>query len=403
MTPRFAIIAILTLWPSLVFAQDFSIKAKDVSGQATLGSSSSFNLSYQSFGKAKSTVKLSGKLTWNRQKSAFQLRYKVPEKERTGLAKTLQNLFARFQKKTVKYESVIFKKANSGRFTGELQGHAMTFSPRSELEKSLMVLVIPGLSTNNWNKFGVPYLDENVAALKARGLQARRLEISTEESVAVNARYIANEIKKEAAAGRRVVIFAHSKGGTDTTAALALYPDLIKHVAGVVAVQPVYGGSPVADLVQAQSVLRGSMALVFEQVFKGSRDAVLDLTRARRSAFVAKHPYPASKVPTVVIRSTFDRRFSRSILWANQKMIKNFLGLGSDGMVLLADQNIPGAVKTLTYQDLDHFEPGVRVESPHTPADLTNAAFDSLKPFLKAQNAVAWSRPRVNLPLGEDE
>lgn len=403
MTSRFSLVAALVLWPSLVFAQDFAVKAKDISGKATLGTSSTFTMSYQSFGAKERSVNLSGRLTWNRQKTAFQLRYKVPEKKATGLAKTLRNLFGRFRKKTVKYETVLFRKEASGGFQGELQGHEMTLTLRSDLEKSLMVLVIPGLSTNNWNTFGVPYLDENVAALKARGLKARRLKISTEESVAVNALYIANEIRKEAAAGRRVVILAHSKGGTDTTAALALDPKLTKHVAGVIAVQPVYGGSPVADLVNAQTVLRGSMALVFEKVFKGSRDAVLDLTRARRGAFVKKHPYPASKVPTVVIRSTFDRRFSRSILWANQKMIKNFLGLDSDGMVLLADQNIPGAVKTLTYKDLDHFEPGVRVESPHTPVDLTNAAFDALKPFLKAKSGETPPRPRVNLPLGEDE
>lgn len=402
MVLRTTLFILLLAFPALASAQDFAVTGKDIAGTATLGKDATFALSYKDFGNKKKDLKLSGDLTWNSQKSSFQLRYKVPAKKTNGLTRTLRSLFARFRKKPPNYRTALFKEEISGQFQGQLEGRELTFSPRLALEKSLTVLVIPGLSTNNWNRFGIPYLDENLAALGARGIKARRLEISTEESVAINARYIAREIRKEAASGRRVVIFAHSKGGTDSSAALALYPDLIPHVAGMIAIQPVYGGSPVADLVQSQSVLRGSMEVVFEQVFGGSRDAVLDLTRARRAEFIKKHPYPASKVPTVVVRSTFDRRFSRSVLWANQKTIKAFLGLDSDGMVLLADQIIPGAVKTLTYKDLDHFEPGLRVESPHTPVDLTNAAFEALKPFLKAKSPTS-PRPRVNLPLGEDE
>ena len=270
--------------------------------------------------------------------------------------------------------------------------------------RGYVVLAVPGLSTNQWNRVGIPYLDENLEALRTRGFEGRRLEVKTEDSVATNAAFIAREVRIEAARGRRVIIMAHSKGGTDTTAALALYPDLRSMVAGVIAIQPVYNGSPVADLVASNRALTGATRLVFEKAFNGELGAVLDLTHEARKAFVAAHPYPVSEVPTVVIRSTFDRRFpSKSVLFANQKLIERVVGEGSDGMVTLADQRIPGAVH-VTLTDLDHFEPGVRVESPHSPVEVTNLGLAKLLPLLGRAKRPTASGATVpfDRALGED-
>ncbi len=284
---------------------------------------------------------------------------------------------------------------------GAVDGTPQRWAVASGLD-DLVVLGIPGLSTNSWNRVGIPYLDENLTALRTRGIEARRLAIKTEASVATNAAFIAREVAAEAARGKRVVILAHSKGATDATAALALDPALAAKVVGVIAIQPVYGGSPIADIVAGSSVLRGSVKLVFERVFKGEREAVLDLTHASRSAFVAAHPYPAGRVPTVVVRSTFDRPFgSRSVLWPNQKLIERRDGDASDGMVTIADQTIPGAVATIDLDDLDHFEPGVRGESRHAPVEITNRALDVLLPHLgpsatrapEARSGAAFDRP----------
>ncbi|HBP22076.1 MAG TPA: hypothetical protein DEA08_30380 [Planctomycetes bacterium] len=304
--------------------------------------------------------------------------------------------------------SATFARTQDEVFEGKLEGRALRLN--RAVSKNWIVLVVPGLSTNNWNKVGIPYLDENLRALRARGVEARRLGIKTENGVALNAAYIAAEIRKEAARGKKVIVMAHSKGGTDTTAALALEPDLARSVLGVIAIQPVYGGSYVADFVAGQRQLSGTMAFVFEKVFKGERAAVLDLTHQARAAFVAAHPYPAKRVPTVVVRSSFDRRASVSTLYAPQKLIKRTKNEPSDGLVTPADQTIPGAKATIDLDDLDHFEPGVRLESPHKPVDVTNRAMDELLVVLRkeleasvaAQFGEGEAPPRyVGQPLGE--
>lgn len=301
--------------------------------------------------------------------------------------------------------SATFTRTQDDVFEGELEGRSLRLN--RALSEDWIVLVVPGLSTNNWNRVGIPYLDENLRALRARGLEARRLGIKTENGVAANARYIAAEIRKEAARGKKVVVMAHSKGGTDTTAAIALEPDLARSVLGVIAIQPVYGGSYVADFVAGQRQLRGTMALVFEQVFKGERAAVLDLTHEARADFVKAHPYPASRVPTVVVRSSFDRRASLSTLYAPQKLIEQTKNEPSDGLVTPADQSVPGAKATIDLDDLDHFEPGVRLESPHKPVDVTNRALDQLLVVLRRQRQASGAArgaappPYASQALGE--
>ena len=237
----------------------------------------------------------------------------------------------------------------------------------------LVVIAVPGLSTNQWNRIGVPYMDENLATLRALGISAYRIGVKTENGIDANAAQIAADIRARAAEGRRVILFAHSKGGADALAAIAKEPSLAKVVAGVVAVQPVFGGSPIADFVKSQRLLAPAVKFVFEKAFGGQMSAVTDLATETRSAFHQRYAYPAS-VRTVVIRGTFDRRLSKSLLWPNQKLITKFTGAPNDGMVKLADQAVPGSIATLDYQDLDHFEPGLRNESPHTPMALTTRA-----------------------------
>jgi pimeloyl-ACP methyl ester carboxylesterase len=234
----------------------------------------------------------------------------------------------------------------------------------------LVIIAVPGLSTNQWNRIGVPYFDENIAAMRAMGISAYRIGVKTENGIDTNAAQIAGDIRARAAEHRRVILFAHSKGAADALAALAKDPSLAQHVHGVIAVQPVFGGSPIADFIAKQRLLSPAVKLVFERAFGGQTSAVTDLSAQNRSSFHAKWPYPSS-LRTVVIRSTFNRPLSKSLLWPNQKLITKFTGAPNDGMVKLADQSVPGAAATLDYADLDHFEPGLRNESPHTPVDLT--------------------------------
>jgi hypothetical protein len=261
---------------------------------------------------------------------------------------------------------------------------------------------VPGLSTNLWNQYGVPYLDENLAALAARGLEARRLAINTEESVARNASEIAREVRAEVARGKRVLLLAHSKGGADTITALSdpANRDLLPHVVGLMAIQPVFGGSPIADLVGCHSLIQASVDQFFERALpvinrvddEGSRDAVRDLRSETRQALLRRHPYPVGDVPTVVLRSSFSgrpmfrpRHVLRKPLWVFQKYLEKTAGTASDGMVSLEWQRIPGAAAELTLEDMDHFEPGFRGESPHTPATVTNQIVDRMLEVLSTR------------------
>ena len=272
-----------------------------------------------------------------------------------------------------------FRGARLGRV--RIAGRAVAWTPAPA--QPFGILLVPGLSTSHWNRAGIPYFDENLATLRALGFAARRIGLSTEAPVADNAAGIAREIRAEAAAGRRPIVFAHSKGATETIAALALDPGAAALVAGVVLLQPLYAGSPLADLVDRHAALERAVALVFEKALGGSRRAVLDMSFAVRGAFNAAHPYPAARVPTVVVRSTFRRRLSKSLLWVNEKLIRKQLGLANDGMVTPRDAAVPGAARTIDFDDLDHFEPALRNESRHTPVEITTRAMLALMPLVR--------------------
>ncbi|MGE0706503.1 MAG: hypothetical protein AB7N76_15635 [Planctomycetota bacterium] len=397
---------LLLLSGSLASAQDFQVSGKELAGKARVADGQATLDLVR--GKADQASSLSAKAEW-RPDGSLRLSWEVLVDQGfgRGLATWLRHPGFSLEawRPVTKTETAVLRRGPGGVLQGEVGGAAQTWIPAPDTSRWI-VLVIPGLSTNNWNEVGIPYLDENQRALRARGLEARRLAIKTEDGVLKNAEFIAREVRAEAARGRQVVLLAHSKGGTDTTAALALYPDLRDKVLGVIAIQPVFGGSYVADLVGSSKALTGTVAVVFEKVFKGQRDAVLDLTHERRAAFVAEHPYPAAAVPTVVIRSSFDRKLSKSTIYPTQKYTKLRFHEPNDGMVALKDQVIPGAVETVTLEDLDHFEPGVRLESEHKPTDVTNVGLDALlralaaRPAPRAAAAVAPGR-RVNLRLGE--
>jgi pimeloyl-ACP methyl ester carboxylesterase len=396
----------IALSAGLAHAQDYELRGERLSGRVRVQDDrATFTLLR---GKAKETQRLETAAE-SLAGGGVRIRYEVQVK-----TKVLQGMVAWFKRPRLNRQAWqpttrtvvadLLPTGKGGALAGEVDGERQVWTPRVKAQDEWTVLAIPGLSTNNWNKVGIPYLDENLRAARARGLRGRRVGIKTEDGVLKNAAVIKAEIEKEAAAGRKVVFMAHSKGGTDVTAALALYPEVRRHVVGVIAIQPVYGGSYVADLVAEKKVLRGSMALVFEKVFKGQREAVIDLTHTARAAFVAAHPYPADLIPTVVIRSTFDRKLSKSALWSPQKYIEHRHDLASDGLVTLADQEIPGAARTIFLDDLDHFEPGVRLESPHKPIDVTNKGLDALQAVLakraRPQPKSATSEPTVGRALG---
>jgi hypothetical protein len=412
--------ALLITLPGVVAAEDYVVSGPDLSGKATVTEIGTgpkagetlvdISVTYSAFGRkahgartftGKGVRKANGGLAWTHSVAV--------ETNRSGVVDWVRDPYLTSpdpKKYTVQLKSVM-RKLRNGDLQGMVDGARQTWRVAPD-SKGVVVLMIPGLSTNYWNRIGLPYFDENRDAMLAQGLDVRRIgtladgsidtaaEFKTENGVLKNAAVIAAEIRAEAEKGNRVILFAHSKGATDSTAAIALNPDLVPHVAGLIAIQPVYRGSPVANLAAKGGLQAKAVQLLSDVWSGGSRDAVLDITTERREAFVSANPYPSDKIPTVVIRSTFDRnkiavgpdrfgkrvtnpgkRFFQRVLRTNQALITLHEGLASDGMVDLAAQTIPGATH-INKKDLDHFEPGLAMISAHTPSKLTAEAVGTL-------------------------
>jgi len=428
--PAFAsVLCAVALAAPLAAAEDLVVSGDDVAGSVAIeGARLTLELTrFRHRSSSRQTIegeviaRDSGGLRWS---------YTVREVERLGLVHPLlPTVRPTIAEREVEVDMAYDRERDA--WTGEVAGLPQTWS-RQAAPDDLVVLVVPGLSTNLWNQYGVPYLDENLATIRARGLEARRLAINTEAAVATNAAGIAAEVRREVARGKRVVLVAHSKGGADAITALTdpANRDLLPRVAAFAAIQPVYAGSPIADLVGSSSLIQGSVDAFFERVLpavnrvddEGEREAVRDLRSETRQALLARHPFVVDGeplVPTVVVRGSFSgrplfrfRHVLRKPLFVFQDYLQRFQGVESDGMVALEWQRIPGAAAEVTLDDIDHFEPGFRGESPHTPAKITHLILDRVLPLVAADAVRAVPlRPgtpppgrldggRVDLPLG---
>lgn len=393
-TLRSLLVFLLLLAPA-ARAEELGVSGKDVAGRVTLDGDR-VSLAVTTFSRAAPVARtISGRVV---SRTPRALRFTWTKTTSTvGLAERL--VFWRPSVPTVTTETVTVDMRRDGEaWVGTVDGQAQRWVAQPA-QGDLVVLVVPGLSTNLWNQNGVPYLDENLGALRARGFDARRLTINTEESIAVNAREIAAEIRKETTRGKRVLLLAHSKGGADTVTALSdpANRDLLPRIAAFMAIQPVYGGSPIADLVGSNCAIQSTVDLFFERVLPavnrvddtGDRGAVQDLRTERRQALLREHPFPVERIATVVCRGHFSgramwkpRHVLRKPLWAFQKFLEKTKRIQSDGMVALEGQRIPGARAEFTLDDIDHFEPGFRGESPYSPCDVTNRLLDATLPFI---------------------
>lgn len=86
------------------------------------------------------------------------------------------------------------------------------------------------------------YLHQNLEALHSAGLEARRVPVSTDQSIEHNAVIIRDAVLEAAARGKKVVLIGHSQGGLDAYAALALYPELKDNIRALVTIQSPHGG-----------------------------------------------------------------------------------------------------------------------------------------------------------------
>jgi pimeloyl-ACP methyl ester carboxylesterase len=213
------------------------------------------------------------------------------------------------------------------------------------------------------------YFDKNLDALKDAGLQVGRVPVDTDMGVEHNAAIVRDAVLEAAKSGKQVVLIGHSKGGLDSAAALALYPELKEHVRALVTIQSPYGGSPMAqDLLDNPLVRYGLGGAV--EALGGSIQAGEDLTYDSRQKFLAEHPLPAG-IPAVCMASTLMN--PTSPLFAFQEYMKQRYGIESDGLVVPQDAFIPGS-KAVTLHGLDHLDSTLTNPNPfkpYKPEDLT--------------------------------
>ena len=149
-------------------------------------------------------------------------------------------------------------------------------------------LLVPGLLS----QYSPPlYFTEALHRLRdILGLDAEIVALDSEASTAVNARAIQESVTRiSTTTGKLCVLMGHSKGGIDSAAALAMFPDLRSLVAGLVFLQTPYRGSPVAADMLQDEVLRHAVGFI-AAALRTKADAPYDLTYVERRAFLAKHP-----------------------------------------------------------------------------------------------------------------
>ena len=170
---------------------------------------------------------------------------------------------------------------------------------------------------------------------------------------------------------RRIVLVGHSKGACDAAAALALYPSaLAPRVAGVVASQCPYGGSPIAsDLLATEAssaLVGGALARLVGASSPSDAEALLsamrDVTYASRRAFLARHPLPPGLVPTVSFHT--ETTSPASLLFASAAYMRRRYGVANDGLVARCDAEVPGSVAVRWAREFDHADAAYPEKAP---------------------------------------
>jgi triacylglycerol lipase len=223
--------------------------------------------------------------------------------------------------------------------------------------KNYVYLSVDGLYGNS-----IPgYMKPNDDRLAALGLDVRALKLDTGASVENNAKTIRDAILAASAGGKQVVLVGHSKGGVDTTAALALYPELQPHVRAVVAMQSPYGGTPIASDIVECPELHSLVDGIAGTLMGAKPESLADLSYDARQAFVRAHPYPTG-IPTVSLATS--RRDLASPLFAGEEYQWARYRLPSDGLVPQADAVIPGS-QVVKLNDMDHGDAALDLPFDH--------------------------------------
>ena len=176
-------------------------------------------------------------------------------------------------------------------------------------------------------------------------------------------------------APKPVLLFTHSKASVDTLLTLLEYPGLQNKIAGWVASQSPFHGSPIADQV-CEHPLEGFPAALLFELFAGNSEGLQSLQSQVREQFMLNHAREIAKltqkIPTISFASYLKANEVNGWMGIvdglyGQKMNAEYLG-EHDGLVQVPSTVLPGADFAI-FEGLNHLSDNRR-EKPYTALSI---------------------------------
>jgi len=211
--------------------------------------------------------------------------------------------------------------------------------------------------TRQMTKLG-QYFDEQLDWLKAMGVEARRLEIESEESVAFNSQIIANAIRSSNKS--QVILVSHSKGSIDSLETLLKVPSLRHKVHAWLSIQGAFGGSPVAEDILNDKPLSAFAEELLHRL-GGTHQALADLGTTLRAEYLIENGAYIKELlaETPVLSFTSYKEDTPgwdTLLELSRDYLLNDYGLDNDGLVAWNDAVLQGS-DYIKVEGVDHAVP----------------------------------------------
>jgi hypothetical protein len=215
------------------------------------------------------------------------------------------------------------------------------------------------------------YFSEQTAFFKSNRIEHLRLEPDSgfgtqklPENNIVAIKTTITELLKNSP-DKHMVIISHSKGGLDTLETLLSgVLNLDKEIAGWIAMQAPFAGTPLANMATGTSIGSEIVGVLFDSVFGGDKEVLLNMRTDVRQQYLADHSLEIAELCNAINILSFASQISatdRSLLSANQKLIKVTTHQDNDGVVPQQSAILTSAAKPccpfVCTSHVDHFYP----------------------------------------------
>lgn len=218
---------------------------------------------------------------------------------------------------------------------------------------SIVVLAVPAFLYRTYPESGAG-LEHVIAIARGMGLRAERVELGENAAVEDNARRLADEIRRRGAVGERLVLVSGSKSSAEVAEALGRYlsPQEALSVCAWINGAGSLRGSPLAD---TATTLPARLLVALRMAAIGHGMAGLDSLRSD----VRRPSFDFLSLPSSVLIVNLVAVPMSGNIWRDNR--SNYARLNehgpNDGVVLLTDAIVPGAV-TLLKPGVDHYMAG---------------------------------------------